>query len=256
MPILKIMALTKSFGGLLALADVDFEVEAGQIVGLIGPNGSGKTTMLNVISGMFKPTKGKVFFNGKDVTGMPTHVLAKMGMARTFQHNALFKKSTLEENVTIAHSSKCSIGYWGALLNSKKHKLGYDKVRKDVNKTLNITDLESWRNKKCDELPHGIQRMLGFSMALAMKPRLLLVDEPLTGLSQQEIAVMVNLMKNLKENGFSILLVEHHMRIVMDLCDRLVVLSFGKKIAEGLPKDISCNKEVIEAYLGVKKHVF
>jgi len=254
MAILTTRNLSKRFGGLQAVNNVDLEINQGEILGLIGPNGSGKTTFLNLISGIFKPTSGKVMFLGRDVTGLPSHVLTNKGIGRTFQQNVLFKKATVWENVLVAHE----IGYRGSLLGAffdlSGNRIEEEEAQQSTFRILDETNLSVWKDKLCNDLPHGIQRVVEMAVAIAVKPKLMLLDEPFTGMNLSEITSMLGVIKELTDKGITILLVEHQMKIVMNLCDRIVVLNFGEKIAEGSPEEIRSNKEVIKAYLGEEQY--
>jgi branched-chain amino acid transport system ATP-binding protein len=256
MVILATENLSKHFGGLLAINDVDLHINEGEILGLIGPNGSGKSTFLNLVNGLLKPSAGKVIFKGEDITGHSSHVLTKKGIGRTFQQNVLFKTATVWENVFVSHE----IGYrgspWESFFNLSRSRLEEKEAQQSALHILEEMKLLVWKDKICNDLPHGIQRMVGIAVATAVKPKLMLLDEPFAGLNMSEIGNMVNQIRRLRQNGVTILMVEHRMKAVMDLCDRIFVLNFGRKIAEGLPEDIKNNEEVIKAYLGDRTHAF
>jgi len=254
--ILRTQNLSKHFGGLLAINDVDLCINEGEILGLIGPNGSGKTTFLNLINGLLKPTAGKVIFQGEDVTGHPSHLLTQKGIGRTFQQNVLFKMATVWENVLISHEINYRGSPWESFFNLSRSRIEEKEAQGSTFHILEEMKLLEWKDKICNDLPHGIQRMVGIAVATAVRPKLMLLDEPFSGLNLHEIGNMVNQIKRLRQNGATILMVEHRMKAVMDLCDRIVVLNFGKKIAEGLPEEIRDNEEVIKAYLGDRTHAF
>jgi len=256
MVILSTQNLSKHFGGLMAINDVDLHINEGEILGLIGPNGSGKTTFLNLVSGLLKPSTGKVIFQEQDITGYPPHVLTKKGIGRTFQQNVLFKIATVWENVLISHEINYQGSPWESFFNLSRSRIEYKKAQESTLNILEEMKLLAWKDKVCNDLPHGIQRMVGVAIATALKPKVILLDEPFAGMNLSEIGNMANQIKRLKENGVTILMVEHRMKAVMDLCDRIFVLSFGRKIAEGLPEEIKNNKEVIKAYLGDRIHAF
>lgn len=256
MVILKTQNLSKHFGGLLAINDVDLYINEGEILGLIGPNGSGKTTLLNLVNGLLKPTAGKVIFRGEDISGLPSHILTKKGIGRTFQQNVLFKMATVWENVLISHEINYQGSPWESFFNLSRSRIEEKEAQQSTSNILEEMKLLSWKDKLCNDIPHGIQRMVGIALATAVKPKLLLLDEPFAGLNLSEIANMVNQTKRLRQNGVTILMVEHRMKAVMELCDRIVVLNFGRKIAEGLPEEIRNNEEVIKAYLGDRTHAF
>lgn len=234
----------------MAVSNVDLEIEEGAILGLIGPNGSGKTTFLNLVNGMLKPSAGEITFFGQDITGVPPHALTRRGIARTFQQNVLFKNNTVWENVFIAHEISYKRSAWWTLFNLSKENDAETSAKESTSQILSEMDLLRWQDKLCGDLPHGIQRMVELAIAVALKPKLMLLDEPFTGMNMSEIAKMIELIHGLRQKKVTILLVEHQMKIVMNQCDRIVVLNFGRKIAEGLPEVVKENEEVIKAYLG------
>lgn len=250
MPLLEIRNVSKYFGGIEAVSNLDFAVEQGEIRGLIGPNGAGKTTLFNVISGVYRPTSGKILFKGKDVTRLRPHTKTKFGLVRTFQATTLFNNFSVLKNV-VAGCHLCSkVNFWGALFNTP----GTVKKEKDVEKKameiLEFMGLSKYKNELALSLPHGHQRTLGICISLAAEPELLMLDEPVTGVNQEEALEMMGLIKKIRDKGITVLLIEHDMKVVMDLCERITVLNFGKKLAEGSPEEIKKNKNVIEAYLG------
>ena len=253
---LRTQNLSKHFGGLLAINDVDLHINEGEILGLIGPNGSGKTTFLNLVNGVLKPSTGKVIFQGQDITGYPPHVLTKKGIGRTFQQNVLFKTTTVWENVLISHEINYRGSPWESFFNLSRSRMEEEEAQQSTFNILEEMKLLAWKDKLCNDLPHGIQRMVGVAVATALKPKLILLDEPFAGMNLSEIGNMANQIKRLRQNGMTILMVEHRMKAVMDLCDRIIVLNFGRKIAEGLPEEIRNNEEVIKAYLGDRMHAF
>lgn len=256
MVILKTRNLNKKFGGLLAINDVNLDINQGEILGLIGPNGSGKTTFLNLINGIFRPTSGKVVFDGENVTGFPPHVLARKGIGRTFQQNILFKMATVWDNVLLSHEAGYRWSPWESFFKLPRSRLEEKNALQSTADILEEMKLLGWKDKVCSSLPHGIQRMVEIAVAIAVKPKLMLLDEPFAGVNLTEIQNMSNEIRRLKQKGVTILMVEHRMKAVMDLCDRIVALNFGEKIAEGLPEEIKNNDEVVRAYLGDKDYVF
>lgn len=244
MALLEVRGLKKVFGGLTAVNELDFNIHEGEILGLIGPNGAGKTTVLNMITGFLRPTKGKVFFKEEEITYLRPHRIAAKGVVRSFQANNLFKEMTVFDNLVVAQH----------LVKQNEGSLDSKTDRGDTQqKTINLLDymgLTSFKNELSKNLPHGHQRALGIAIALSVNPRLLLLDEPLTGMVMQEAFSIINRIKGLRERGVTIAIVEHNVRAIMALCDRIVVMNFGRKIAEGSPKEIQNNKDVIEAYLG------
>lgn len=242
--------LTKYFGGLGALIDVDIEIKQGEIVGLIGPNGAGKTTLFNVITGYYRPTRGKVIFNGQDITGLSPNAIAKLELVRTFQASELFKMQTVVENLMIAQYLNTKAGVWSYAFNSRFSQETESKLRQRSTEIMEFTGLAPYKNKLAGELSSGYQKVLSISIALAANPKLLLLDEPVTTLSPDKVEMIMQLITKVRHVGTTAVVIEHNMKAIMDYCDRIIVLAYGKKIAEGLPKQIRENKEVIEAYLG------
>jgi branched-chain amino acid transport system ATP-binding protein len=250
MNVLELVGLRNQFGELVAVDDIDLSLEEGELRGLIGPNGSGKTTLFNLITGFIRPTKGKVIWQGHDITGQSPHVIARKGIARTFQLTTLLKDMTALQNVVMACHLHTETGLFEQFLRTaktrKKEKVVEEKAI-GLLETMGIADL---KDEIAGELPHGYQRALGVAIALATKPKLLLLDEPVTGMNPVETRDMMDRIKMLRDSGITILLVEHDMRAVMGTCERITVMNFGKKIAEGTPEEVSKHEEVIEAYLG------
>jgi branched-chain amino acid transport system ATP-binding protein len=241
--------LTKYFGGLAALSDLDLEVEAGEIRGIIGPNGAGKTTLFNVISGIYKPTKGKIVYQGKEISGLIASQIAGMGVVRTFQRTALFHKFTVMDNVLVSRHLQAKGGLFRTIFGTNRRiEIEHEKKALEIIDFMGLSDL---KDELADNLPHGHQRALGIAIALASEPKLLMLDEPVTGMDPTETQHMTDLIKKIRDEwAMTILLVEHDMKVVMGICDKISVLNFGKKLAEGLPKQILENPDVIEAYLG------
>ncbi len=247
MALLEAQNLTKYFGGLAAVNRVDLAVEEGEIVGLIGPNGAGKTTCFNLLSGFLPPTAGTITFGGKSLTGLKPHHIVARGLVRTFQHTTLFQDMTVLQNVLMGlhlHSRK-DLGH---VLFSRRA-FPQDEIRR-CHDVLAFTGLSALADQLAKNLPHGHQRTLGIAMALAVRPRLLMLDEPVTGMNIDESQRIMALIKTIRDRGTTILLVEHNMRAVMGTCERIVVLNFGQKLAEGIPAAVSNNPDVIAAYLG------
>ena len=248
MSILEVRDLTMRFGGLHAVDGLDFSVDRDSIHGLIGPNGAGKTTTFNVISGFHRPTSGRIFHDGVEISGLPMEKVAGLGIVRTFQHATLFRELSVLENVLIGCYLRRRTGLMDAIL-GRWHK--QDAVlREEAEELLDFFDLKERTNFPAGNLPHGLQRALGIAIALAARPRLMLLDEPFTGMNAEETLVMMDLTRRLCKRGVSILLVEHDMRAVMGLCDCITVMNFGKLLAQGSPDDIRSHPEVIAAYLG------
>jgi branched-chain amino acid transport system ATP-binding protein len=248
--LLEVKGLTKHFGGLMAVNDLDLCVEKGEIVGLIGPNGAGKTTVFNMIMGTYSPSKGKVVFKGKEITGQKSHSIVSRGLVRSFQRTLLFSEMTVLQNILLGFHLISEIRFWDSLFNVSSTRKRQNQL---LGKALEIADfmgLGDSKDQLARNLPHGHQRMLGVAIALATNPELILMDEPVTGMNPEETDSMMNKIKEIRDKGVTTLVVEHDMRLVMNLCDRLCVLNFGSKIAEGPPSEICKNKEVISAYLG------
>ena len=248
--ILEVIKLNKHFGGLAAISELDLDVKDTEILGLIGPNGAGKTTLFNVISGFFPPTNGKVIFNGQDITWLKAHEIAHLGISRTFQATNLFMRISVLENVFTGYHLSYKTNRLKRILRSPAALKEEESLRRKALDVLEFMGLTPLKDELAANLPHGHQRILGVSMALATHPKLLLLDEPVTGMNATETQNMIDLIRQIREKGITIVLVEHDMKAVMNLCDRIVVLNYGQKIAEGLPEEIRENKEVIEAYLG------
>lgn len=251
---LKVEGLTKTFGGLTAVNSVDMEVHPGELVGVIGPNGAGKTTFFNLLTGYLKPTKGRVIFEGSDITGKKPHYVAAKGMVRSFQQDNVFADLSVRDNVRLACHLNCGVKFWQAVLHTPGARRKEAAVRRKTDEILELVGIGALADIKAGALAHGHKRMLGIAIALACSPKLLLLDEPLAGMNASEVEATVELIRRLWQSGLTILLIEHNMRAAMRLCQRFVVLSFGSKIAEGSPDEIRNNPEVVRAYLGTAAH--
>jgi branched-chain amino acid transport system ATP-binding protein len=247
--LLETKGVTKNFGGLTAVNQFDMYVNPGEIVGLIGPNGAGKSTLFNLITGVFPLSSGRISFDGRDITGKKPHQVAGLGIGRTFQLNPLFADFTVLQNVTSSFFLHPYSNLFQVYFNTAAYRRNEAYINKRALEILQLLGLGKAADDLAKNLPHGHQKMLGVARALATQPKLLLLDEPLGGMNPSEISYSLNVIKSLREEGITVLIVEHNMQI-LDLCDRVVVISFGQKICEGLPREVRENKEVISAYLG------
>lgn len=250
---LELNKLTIKFGGLTAVSDLDMVVEEGEVHALIGPNGSGKTTTLNMITGVYKPTNGKVLFMGRDITGMATHRITEMGISRTFQNILVFGGLSVLENVMVARHCRSRCGVLPIIVKSKAQIEEEEQIKKASLKALEFVGLAGKKDERAKNLPYGHQRLLEIARALATEPSLLLLDEPSAGMNPNEAAELMGLIRKIRDAGHTVLLIEHNMRVVMGISDQITVLNFGKKIAEGSPAEIQNNQDVIQAYLGRRK---
>ncbi|MFC1950422.1 ABC transporter ATP-binding protein [Chloroflexota bacterium] len=250
MTLLEVKKITKRFGGLTAINDLDLQVESGELAALIGPNGAGKSTFFNVISGVMRPTSGKVFFEGKDITGIKPHRIAEKGLVRTFQGTTLFSHLSVLKNVEIACHIAAKPNTIAAILGLPSSKQREEETRQFAADIVKLVGLDTVTEELARNLPHGYQRTLGVAIALATRPKLLCLDEPVTGMNVEEVQFMTELISKIRKEGTTVLLIEHTMRVVMGICDRITVINFGGKIAEGTPEEIKNNKDVLEAYLG------
>jgi len=253
MKLLEVNNLTKQFGGLTAVSQLDFGVNSEEILGMIGPNGAGKSTVFNVIGGSIRPTSGKVAFRGENITGLSPHKIAGKGITRVFQGNMLFPNFTVVKNVRVGLHLQTGIGLFGFLFGGPSAKNRENSLYSKAMEILEMVGLFDVADEVASKQPHGKQRLLGLAIAMASEPKLLLLDEPVTGMNAEEVTAMVAMIKALRtKKGMTCIVVEHNMKAIMGLCDRIVTLSYGKKIAEGTPMEISGNPVVIEAYLGAQ----
>jgi len=249
--LLKVDNVSMVFGGLRAVSNLSMHIDDGELIGLIGPNGAGKTTAFNMITGVYTPTEGKVYFNGQQSSGKKSYQVTQMGMARTFQNIRLFSELSVIDNVKIAYNMHVTYNLADAIVRDGKYLSEEDYITQKAMDLLKIFHLEEEAHEVAKNLPYGKQRRLEIARALATEPKLLLLDEPAAGMNPQETKELMEMIRWIrKEFNLSILLIEHDMGLVMGVCERIYVLEYGMKIAEGTPEEIKHNKRVIEAYLG------
>jgi branched-chain amino acid transport system ATP-binding protein len=248
--ILELLNLRKIFGGVVAVDNLTFLVPQGEIVSLIGPNGAGKTTIFNLITGFLKPTRGNIYLSGKDVSGWPPHKMASLGVARTFQNVQIFPQMTNLENVMVGRHLKSRSGIFYSSILPPFLRLEEKRIKAYARECLEFVGLKDQSKKIAGSMPLGGQRMLEFARALAMEPELLLLDEPVSGLNARETLAVADLINKIKESGITVVLVEHDMDLVMDISDSVIVINYGKRLAEGTPAEIQADESVISAYLG------
>jgi branched-chain amino acid transport system ATP-binding protein len=250
---LKIESLTKQFGGLAAVRDVSVSFEKGKINAIIGPNGAGKTTFFNLVSGVFKPTSGRIIFNGQDVTRLRADQMAALGVSRTFQTTSLFDRATVLDNLIVGHRLRTKSGLFDVLLGTPRLKEEERICREKAREALDFVGLSHVANRLAGDISQEERKRVAFALALATEPTLVLLDEPAGGVNPEETVGLSKLIRKMVDHGLTVCLIEHKMSMIMNLADKIMVLNYGEKIAEGTPDQIRANPDVIDAYLG-KEH--
>ena len=250
MELLKVNSICKSFGGLVAVSNISFSVRKGQIVSIIGPNGAGKTTVFNLLTGFYECDSGTICFNGREIQNKPASEYVNYGISRTFQNLRIFPDMTVLENILIGYQSQINYSRFEAILRTKKVREAELEAKNKVLSMLQSMDLDQYAEEKCKNLPYGIQKKIEIVRALICNPQLILLDEPAAGLNPQETDVLSNFIKSLPEKGYSVLLIEHDMSLVMSISDYVYVMDYGKEISEGIPDVVQKDPLVIEAYIG------
>jgi len=252
---LEVNSITKKYGGVKAVDDVSFTINKGTICALIGPNGSGKTTVFNIITGLYSPEKGKIYFKGKDIIGLPPYKIAQMGIGRTFQNIRLFFKISVLRNVMLALKERKGASLWSSLFQTKEIIKEDNDNREKALGFLRLIGLYDKRDELAENLSHGQRKLLEIGRAMAFDSEILLLDEPMAGLYPEMVLEIKRIICSLRESGKTIIFIEHDMKVVMDLSEKIIVLNYGKKIAEGTAEEIQKNQSVIDAYLGRKHHI-
>ncbi|MCH1981212.1 ABC transporter ATP-binding protein [Ruminococcus sp. OA3] len=248
--VLKVTGVTQKFGGLKALSNINMQIEPGEIVGIIGPNGAGKTTLFNIVTGIYTPTEGRVELDGEDITGVKPYLIARRGFGRTFQNIRLFAKLSAMDNVILGMHGHTKVNLADAIFHTPKKRREEEACSRRAEEYLKLMNLWDDRFALASSLPYGKQRRLEIARALATNPKLLLLDEPAAGMNEQETEELLHMVRELRDLGYTILLIEHDMKFVMNVCERIYVLNYGELLAEGDPTAVRNNPMVIEAYLG------
>ncbi len=256
MALLEIRNLTLYFGGLRAVYKLNLELEGGELVGLIGPNGAGKTTVFNLVSGFYRPAEGEIIFGGRNIVGLRPHRITALGMARTFQSIRLWNSLTVFENLCISQHYNLGYGFLDSVLHTGKFHKSERKVRKTAEEIIDLLGIRHYVREYPKNLPYGLQRRVEIGRALCLHPKLLLLDEPAAGMNPGEVDQLIKLIRWIRDEfKLTVWLIEHHMRVVMNVCERMKVLDFGETIAQGTPAEIKSNPRVIQAYLGEEEPV-
>jgi branched-chain amino acid transport system ATP-binding protein len=252
--LLSVAGLSKRFGGLEAVSDLSFNVGEGEILGIIGPNGAGKTTAVNLISGVIKPSGGRVLLAGKDATALAPHILVARGLVRTFQATTVYANRSVRENLLRGAYRDIYPGFLATLLNTAKARDAAQRTDQHVEEVMQWLDLKRVEHQVASNLPYGFQKVLGMGIGLAARPRLILLDEPAAGLSAEETDHVRDTIRLVRNRGISVVVIDHNMRFISDLCDRVLVMAQGRELAQGAPQEVLRHSAVIEAYLG-KRYV-
>ncbi len=256
MAILEISELTHFFGGLRAVYDLNMTLEGGELMGLIGPNGAGKTTVFNLVSGFYRPSEGDVKFCGKSIAGLRPHQVTALGIARTFQNIRLWNSLSVFDNLCVSQHHQLGYGFLKSVLRTRSFHSSERKVRKTAEEIIDLLGIRHYALELPKNLPYGLQRRVEIGRALCLRPKLLMLDEPAAGMNPGEVDQLIKLIRWIRDEfKLTIWLIEHHMRVVMNVCDRMKVIEFGEEIAEGTPSEIQQNRRVIQAYLGEEEPV-